>query len=54
MAGGLTLVAWIYVEIRVVGYQPRPPVQVIYGLIGVALVAVTLHPGVRRELRVQG
>lgn len=48
---GLVLLAWLYVEILVIGYQPRPPLQVIYGLLGVALVTLTLHPAVRQGLR---
>ncbi|HSG48120.1 MAG TPA: hypothetical protein VLA43_09930 [Longimicrobiales bacterium] len=47
---GLVLMAWLYVEILVIGYHPRPPLQAIYGLLGVAVVALTLHPAVRRGL----
>jgi penicillin G amidase len=51
---GLTLLAWIYVEILVVGYQPRPPLQLVYGLVGLAIVGLALHSSVRRELRASG
>lgn len=47
---GLTLLAWIYVEILVVGYQADPPLQLVYGLVGLAITSLALHPGVRRAL----
>jgi|GEM_PF-2453397 len=37
---GLALIVWIAVEIIMVGYQSQPPLQLIYGLIGILLLAV--------------
>lgn len=48
---GLTLLAWLLVEVAVIGWQPDPPLQLIYGIVGGAIVFLTLHPTVRRELR---
>jgi hypothetical protein len=39
---GLILLAWIGVQIRMMGYQIEPPTQLIYGVIGLAIVACTL------------
>lgn len=48
---GLTLLAWLLVEVAVIGWQSDPPLQLIYGIVGAAIVFLTLHPTVRRELR---
>ena len=48
---GLVLVAWILVEIGIVGLQMRPPLQLVYGLLGVGITALALHPTVREHLR---
>lgn len=42
VAVGLALVAWLGVEILVVGYQAEPPLQLIYGV--VAAVILVLSP----------
>jgi peptidoglycan/LPS O-acetylase OafA/YrhL len=44
---GLALLIWIGVEVLVIGYQPQPPLQVIYGTLGLAIVILTMLPGVR-------
>jgi hypothetical protein len=47
---GLVLLAWLLVEIRVVGFQNDPPLQVIYGLVGAGIVILCLAPSVREDL----
>ncbi len=44
---GAALLAWLGVEIAVIGYQPRPPLQLIYGVVGVAIVALAMLPAAR-------
>jgi len=46
---GIALIIWIIVEIIIIGYQPKPPLQLIYGLAGIFMVIVVLIPGVRRH-----
>ncbi len=46
---GMALLGWIGVEILVIGYQPRPPLQLIYGLLGLIIVVLTLLPSVRKH-----
>lgn len=46
---GAALVVWIGVEILVVGYHAWPPLQLVYGLLGVALLVLALLPSVRRD-----
>lgn len=41
------LLVWIGVEVVVIGYQPEPPLQLIYGLLGVVLLVGSLAPSVR-------
>jgi len=48
---GIALLIWIGVEILVIGYQPQPPLQLIYGLVGLLILAVALLPAVRRFYR---
>ncbi|MBU2650814.1 MAG: hypothetical protein KKA81_07755 [Bacteroidetes bacterium] len=45
---GIALIIWIVVEILIIGYQPKPPLQLIYGLAGIFMVILVLLPGVRR------
>jgi hypothetical protein len=35
---GFALVIWIAVEIWIIGYQPEPPLQLIYGILGIVIV----------------
>ena len=44
---GAALIVWIVVEILVIGYQAQPPLQAIYGVLGVFIVILALLPGVR-------
>jgi len=39
---GIVLVAWILIEIAVVGFQSQPPLQVTYGLLGVLITALAI------------
>lgn len=34
---GIALIIWIIVEIYMIGYQPNPPLQLIYGVTGVLI-----------------
>lgn len=43
------LIIWIGVEIWMVGYHPEPPLQLIYGLLGLILLFLTLLPSVRNK-----
>lgn len=45
---GVALVGWIMLEILIVGYQSQPPLQLIYGLLGVTLLVLALLPSVRQ------
>lgn len=44
---GIALIIWIGVEILIIGYHPKPPLQLIYGVIGVVITAVIFIPSVR-------
>lgn len=45
---GIALVIWILVEILMIGYQSGPPLQVLFGLVGVLIVAFTFLPSVKK------
>lgn len=45
IAGGLII--WITVEIAIIGYQPNPPLQLIYGLMGAVMLFTALVPTVK-------
>lgn len=38
---GVALLIWIIVEIIIIGYQSNPPLQLIYGILGVAILLMT-------------
>jgi uncharacterized membrane protein len=44
---GLALLVWLAVEIAVIGYQSRPPLQLVYGVVGTAILLLALRPSVR-------
>lgn len=44
---GIALVIWIVVEILIIGYHPSPPLQLIYGIIGILIIILVLVPSVR-------
>lgn len=50
LLAGLALLVWLAVQISVVGYRREPPLQLVYGGVGVAIVVVTLLPAVREHL----
>jgi CDP-diglyceride synthetase len=45
---GLALIIWIGVEILIIGYQPKPPLQLIYGLVGLMILIFVFLPSVKR------
>lgn len=42
---GIGLLIWIAIEVAVIGYQPDPPLQTIYGALGALIVALSLARG---------
>lgn len=46
----VALIIWIGVEIWIVGYHPKPPLQLIYGLLGIIMLGLVLMPSVRHTL----
>jgi uncharacterized BrkB/YihY/UPF0761 family membrane protein len=46
----VALIIWIGVEIWMIGYHSEPPLQLIYGLLGVILLILTFIPSVRHKL----
>lgn len=47
IALGAALIIWIIVEIIVIGWQTEPPLQLIYGVVGIAIFAISLSPKVK-------
>lgn len=47
---GVALVAWIGVQVAVIGYGSDPPLQLLYGAVGVLIVVLSRLPSVRRYL----
>jgi hypothetical protein len=45
----VALIAWIVVETMVIGYWSDPPLQLIFGALGVLMLALTSSPQVRRR-----
>jgi hypothetical protein len=41
---GAMLLVWLAVQILVVGYQPEPPLQLIYGMVGMVILALASFP----------
>lgn len=48
---GAALVIWILVEVLMIGYQARPPLQAVYGALGVAILLLASRRSVRDRLR---
>lgn len=48
---GVALLVWLAVEIGMIGYQPRPPLQLAYGLLALAMLALASLPTTRRFMR---
>lgn len=50
---GAALIIWIVVEIIMIGYHSQPPLQIVYGTVGVLLLALALMPPIRYEMNVK-
>lgn len=48
---GAALVTWIAVQVRMIGYRSDPPLQAVYGALGLLIFALGLAPSVRRYAR---
>ena len=46
---GTALLVWLGVQIAIIGYHPTPPLQLIYGLLGVAILGLAGSPSARRH-----
>ncbi|MBZ0178630.1 MAG: hypothetical protein K8F36_05000 [Melioribacteraceae bacterium] len=44
---GIALLVWIVVEIAVIGYQHDPPLQLIYGIVGVLILMFSLSSTIK-------
>lgn len=51
---GLGLVIWITVEIALVGYHADPPLQLIYGMVGLLVLVFSQLPSVQIALNAGG
>ncbi len=47
----IALIIWIGVQIAMIGYASEPPLQLIYGLMGILLLILTQLPRVRASLQ---
>lgn len=47
---GAALVVWIVVEILIIGYHAEPPLQAVYGVLGLCMLALAALPRVRDDL----
>lgn len=47
----ISLIIWICVQIWMIGYNPEPPLQLIYGLLGLVLFILTIIPSVRNAFQ---
>lgn len=50
MLVSIALIIWIGVQIAMIGYESEPPLQLIYGIVGIALLILTQLPGIRTSL----
>ena len=41
---GFALIIWIITEIVVIGYQPQPPLQAVYGALGLIILLMSYFP----------
>lgn len=46
---GLSLIIWIFVELMMIGYIYRPPLQVIYGCLGVIILVLVFFGHITRN-----
>jgi hypothetical protein len=47
----VALIIWIGIEIWMVGYHPEPPLQFIYGMLGLILLILVMLPSVRKNIQ---
>lgn len=45
---GIALLIWIFVEILVIGYHAQPPLQLIYGLLGLIISVMVLSKSIKQ------
>ncbi|MBK9096783.1 MAG: hypothetical protein IPM14_01425 [bacterium] len=45
---GAALLIWIIVEIIIIGCQPNPPLQLIYGILGIVILVMTSLSSVKK------
>lgn len=50
MLVGTSLAIWIVVEIAMIGYQPAPPLQAVYGLVSLVILSLGSFRSVRHQL----
>jgi len=48
---GVALLVWLAVEIMTIGYHPWPPLQLIYGLLALAILVLARVPATRQFMR---
>jgi len=41
---GIALIIWLAVEIIIIGYQTEPPLQLIYGVVGILILILAILP----------
>ena len=46
---GFALIIWISTEIIVIGYQPEPPLQLIYGILGLVILLISYFPSLNTD-----
>ncbi|MGE3889423.1 MAG: hypothetical protein AB7H81_23575 [Vicinamibacterales bacterium] len=51
VAVGVALLVWLAVEILTIGYHPWPPLQLAYGLLALAILALAGLPSTRQFMR---
>jgi len=51
LAVGIALIIWIGVEIWMIGYHSEPPLQLIYGLLGLILLGLVTLPSVHNQFK---
>jgi hypothetical protein len=47
---GIGLIIWIFVQVAIIGYGDDPPLQAIYGVLGMMILGLTLSKPVRVHL----
>lgn len=48
---GTALIIWIGVEILIIGYHMQPPLQLIYGTVGILILFASLMPPVKNYFK---